>query len=333
MNFTDTPVPVTSGTSTTETLGFAAWQRSASELFVPLQVDPADRTDFAGRLSGITASDATAVHITARPHDVHRTQDHVRSGGNGYFKFSLQLAGSALLVQDGRDTPVSPGEITVYDTSRPYTLSCADQASMLVVMVPHERLGGAAAHVADMVATRLGQHGLADVVGPVLSGLAARMGDVAPAVGRRLVTHAVDLLETMCLDDIARQQGPALGPAAPGTGGHGPELRRVLRYIETHLGETGLNPQSIAEAHFMSVRSLYKLFDDSGTTVAAWIRTRRLERAHAALTDPARADLPVGHIATECGLPDPAHFSRLFRSVYHVSPTQIRRQALADTHG
>lgn len=308
--------------ASTEVGDFDSWQRSASSAFVPLHMVPVNNQPFRGRLSGVEAPDATAIRVDAQAHRVERTEALVAAGGNGYFKFGLQLRGHGLLVQGGRELVLRPGDITVYDTSRPYSLTFEQEASTFVLMVRHERMGSSAQDVHELVATRLGEDGLADVVAPVLTGLARRIPGLDGVVGRRLVGHAVDLLETLCDDEADRLLG-----------GHGgdrrAELRRVMRYIDERLGDPALTPQSVAEAHFISVRSLYKLFDASGTTVAAWIRRRRLDRARAELLDPALADLTVGRIAARCGLPDPAHFSRLFRAAYAVSPSDLRRQAFA----
>lgn len=309
--------------SSLEARDFDSWQRSTSSAFVPLNVAPVGSRPFSGRLSGLQAPDAIAIRVDAQPHRVERTEALVAAGGNGFFKFGLQLRGHGLLVQDGRELVLHPGDLTVYDTSRPYSLTFEQEASTLVLMVRHERMGASAQDVAELVATRLGEGGLVDVAAPTLTGLARRVPGLAGAVGSRLVGHAVDLLETVCDDDADRLLG-----------GHGgerrAELRRIMRFIDERLGDPSLTPQSVAEAHFISLRSLYKLFDESGTTVAAWIRQRRLDRARADLLDAALSNLPVGQIATRYGLPDAAHFSRLFRAAFGVSPSQLRRTAALD---
>jgi hypothetical protein len=80
---------------------------------------------------------------------------------------------------------------------------------------------------------------------------------------------------------------------------------------------------------YISVRYLHKLFELEETTVADWIRRRRLEACHRDLRDPALADQPVSTIAARRGLTSAAHFSRAFRSVYGITPTEYRRLALA----
>jgi transcriptional regulator GlxA family with amidase domain len=101
-------------------------------------------------------------------------------------------------------------------------------------------------------------------------------------------------------------------------------LLRVLAFIDARLGDADLSPTSIAEAHYISVRSLYTLFETQQATPADWIRQRRLERCRRDLLDPAHADTPVSRIAARWGFASPAHFSRTFRDAYGLTPVEYR---------
>jgi AraC-like DNA-binding protein len=101
-------------------------------------------------------------------------------------------------------------------------------------------------------------------------------------------------------------------------------LQHIHAFIEARLGDPGLSPGSIAAAQFISVRYLHKLFETQQTTVADWIRRRRLERCRRDLLDPTLRAEPVGAIAARWGLTNPAHFSRLFRGAYGVPPSAYR---------
>jgi AraC-like DNA-binding protein len=101
--------------------------------------------------------------------------------------------------------------------------------------------------------------------------------------------------------------------------------RRVHAFIEQRLADPALSPAVIADAHHVSVRYLYKLFEGRHRGVAGWIRSRRLERSRRDLLDPALAARPVSAIAARWGLVDPAQFSRLFRAAYGTPPLEYRR--------
>jgi AraC-like DNA-binding protein len=95
------------------------------------------------------------------------------------------------------------------------------------------------------------------------------------------------------------------------------------RYILAHLSDPRLSPSAVAAALHISRRSLYASAFPDGQGIATYIRRKRLRRARALLLDQARP-LPVAQIAATVGLPDPAHFSRLFRAEYGRSPRNLR---------
>jgi AraC-like DNA-binding protein len=103
-------------------------------------------------------------------------------------------------------------------------------------------------------------------------------------------------------------------------------LLRIQSFIEANLGDPALDPEQIARASFISTRYLHKLFEAEGTSVCRWIRMTRLERCRRDLLDPALADETILSIASRWGLPGPQHFSRLFRSAYGCSPSELRRE-------
>jgi AraC-like DNA-binding protein len=69
---------------------------------------------------------------------------------------------------------------------------------------------------------------------------------------------------------------------------------------------------------------VHRLFELEGVSVSTWIRKRRLEGCRRDLADPALADRTIGEIGRRWGLPDAAHFSRLFRAAYGSSPRELR---------
>jgi AraC-like DNA-binding protein len=84
-------------------------------------------------------------------------------------------------------------------------------------------------------------------------------------------------------------------------------------------------PATIAAAHHIWVSHLHRLFGPRGTTVAAWIRRQRLERARRDLADPALRNVPVHRIAARWGFKGHSSFTRAFRAAYDTAPQDYRR--------
>jgi AraC-like DNA-binding protein len=101
---------------------------------------------------------------------------------------------------------------------------------------------------------------------------------------------------------------------------------QVRAHIEQHLDEPTLRPETIAAATSISVRTLYGLFEEEGDAVCAFIRRRRLARAHDELARP-DATPPVTEVAYRWGFSDAAHFTRAFKAQYGYTPRDARRPA------
>jgi AraC-like DNA-binding protein len=105
-------------------------------------------------------------------------------------------------------------------------------------------------------------------------------------------------------------------------------VKRIRSYIEQRLSDPDLSPATIAAAHHISLRYLYKLFEQEQTTVARLVLQRRLARCRRDLLDPTRTDATVSAIAGRWGLTNAAHFSRAFRAAYGVPPGEFRALAV-----
>ena len=97
---------------------------------------------------------------------------------------------------------------------------------------------------------------------------------------------------------------------------------RVLKFIESNLTSSELEPDRIAGQFGLSRASLYRLFEPLGG-VASYIRVRRLERARAELTAKGSSSRSIALVGRKFGYPDAASFSRAFRAQFGLSPMQM----------
>lgn len=98
---------------------------------------------------------------------------------------------------------------------------------------------------------------------------------------------------------------------------------QLRRHIRCNLADPQLSPANIADALHVSRSTLYAALAPDEEGVAGEIRRQRLERARAMLLDPSDTRT-VTEIAASVGLPNAAHFSRLFRARYGHSPSDLR---------
>jgi AraC-like DNA-binding protein len=293
------------------------FRAAVNDSFVPLQVSSAHPDRFRGMIRGAGVDEVHVTDVRATDHVVERTPELIARGDRPYFKVSLMLAGSGLLIQDNREAVLSPGDLAVYDTSRPYSLVFDEEFRTMVVMFPRHLITLPPDMVGQLTAVRIsGSEGLGSVVAPYLTQLAANLDQLSGTTGARLAHSALDLVSTV----FTRELGLDEGAGDP----HRALMQRIRGHIDRNLASTDLGPASIAAAHFISTRHLHGLFQEQGTTVSTWIRTRRLEQCRRDLIDPVFADRPVAAIAARWGFVDAAHFSRAFKAAFDVSPSEFR---------
>ncbi|MGH3688952.1 MAG: helix-turn-helix domain-containing protein [Microbacterium sp.] len=293
------------------------FRAAVSESFVPLQVTTAGPDHFRGVIRGASVDEVHVNDVRATSHVVERTPELIARGDRSYFKVSLMLAGTGLLIQDDREAVLQAGDLAVYDTDRPYSLVFDEDFRTMVVMFPKHLISLPADMVGQLTAVRISGHeGLGGMVVPYLTQLAGNLDQLAGTTGARLAHSALDLVTTV----FTRELGLDQVSADP----HRALVQRIRSHIDRNLASTDLGPASIAAAHFISTRHLHGLFQEQGVTVSTWIRTRRLEQCRRDLLDPMLADRPVAAIAARWGFVDAAHFSRAFKSTFGVSPSEYR---------
>jgi AraC-like DNA-binding protein len=212
-----------------------------------------------------------------------------------------------------------PGDLTVYDTSRPYSLLFGEEFRNLIMMFPKDRLDIPIPFTEQLTAVSFAQEhsGLTPVITTFLSQFPAQLTHLSDRVRAKLAHTSLDLMGTLfstILDADPGQRDP-----------HQVLLQKIYSYIDLHLASPELSPGSIAAAHYISTRHLHSLFRQADTTVSTWIRERRLERCRTDLLDPVLSDRTVSAIAARWGFTDAAHFSRVFKASYGVSPSELRR--------
>ncbi|MEE6175010.1 helix-turn-helix domain-containing protein [Mycobacterium sp. 050134] len=303
---------------------FEAFCSAVSDTFVPLSLSVDDTSRFRGRLrsANLGTVQLSEVDVAAKGLVVRRTSRLIRQSTESYWKVGVQVAGRSSVLQDGRETVLTPGDLVVYDTARPYELRFAESYRVLVVMLPKPLLRLPVPQLGHLTARVIsGRCGLGASVSPFLLRVGTGVLNGEHEGNPHVAEAIVDLLAAALIDNLP-------GEVRHSDAGRQAHLTRVRAYIERELGNPALDVSAIAAANRMSVRYLQKLFEKNGETVTGWIRGRRLEHCRRDLTDCRYLPLPVSSVAARWGLVNAAHFSRLFKRVYGVSPTEYRAFSL-----
>lgn len=236
----------------------------------------------------------------------------------------VHVRGAVTVVHERAETPLEPNDLVFCDPARPHVLRFDEDCRMIFFRIPRCLLGVTDAELDRVLGVPVrGGEGLGALVSDFLTGLAAEAESRRSTIGDRRARTAVHLLSVLVMELVDTDpQGGTAGPSGAG----GEMLSRIRAFIEEHLMDPDLSPESIARAHHISVRYLHKLFQSDGGTVSQWVRQRRLESCRIELGRSGRR-FTMAAVAHRWGFSSPSHFSRTFRGAYGMTPSAW--QALA----
>ena len=248
-----------------------------------------------------------------------RSRAHISSSDPDLCKIDVLARGRGVVEQGGREAELGPGDFTLVDMTRPATWCTDECARMVAVVFPAAMLPFDRDRLSRLSAVEIrGAHGPGAIVSSIARDLPGQLDSFGAGDGARLGTAVTDLLSATL---GARLNA---GEQMPRESRRRALLLQIHAFLEERLGDPDLSPSLVAGAHYISVRYLHRLFETEETTVADWIRTRRLERCRRDLLDPALRGWPVGAVGARWGFADPAHFSRAFRGAYGLPPGEFR---------
>jgi AraC-like DNA-binding protein len=130
---------------------------------------------------------------------------------------------------------------------------------------------------------------------------------------------------TLILSRLMRQRGTTAGG-----GRHQPVpagLQRALAEMRSRFAEPLTTGDCARIAGLSPTRFAHRFRELVGYAPMEYLRRLRIERARRLLGE---GRMSVGEIAAACGFADPFHFSRVFRSIDGLSPSQYRETVLSD---
>ncbi len=227
----------------------------------------------------------------------------------------LLLAGRYMLAQDGREVFLKPGEMTIYDATRPHRIYCPEGFAKVVVTIPRkmmrERLSGVESCTAAKVPN---QQGVGLITSNLLTNITHQLDQIGVNAFLDLSEQTLDLL-TMCFASVRPQQYLLSRSRSV-------SLNMVKQYVEKRLSDPDLNPEQVAIAVGLSTRYINMLFQDEETSLMRYVLKRRLDRCYRDLTKAEHA-IRVSDVAFQWGFNDVAHFSRVFKQAFGATPKEI----------
>jgi AraC-like DNA-binding protein len=297
----------------------AYWVDTICKSFLEIDIDSPTRHQFRARLDQSQLGPATLHLVEADTQTIKRTRSGIaRSRYGGFFLLQLR-AGQLQFEQYGRESCIEVGDSVLIDCSAPYRLECKNTTRSVALRFSRDWLQNWIPSPENLVGQPLrSASGWSHALSAALATLDAKDMEFA-------------LPDGVVAEQIAALLALAAGPETHASSSSEKLLNRIRRTLRERCHETGLTPQTVADAHGISKRYLHHLFAQSGSTFGAQLMDMRLECAQRLLSDARYAALSVSEIATRCGFLEPSHFARRFRRAHGAGPVNFRTAQLHRT--
>lgn len=297
------------------------WTDWVQRLFQGLRSDTYGDTTLDGRACTRRAGEVVLTRLEATRHRVTRAPSVARATEIPYLKIVAPWTGCAGVGQKGRETWVTPGQWSIYDTTDSYAVANPERVEHLIVMLPKPVLAERGLALDPLMARRLGGSGGISSVALETMRNAFRELPNMPESAARGVGEAIAQLVHLSLLDLAGQATAQSQREA---------LReRIKQHVSQRLADPGLTVDAVARAMNCSRRQLYNAFAEEPDGVAGYILARRLDACRQVFADRDSQHRSITEVALAYGFQNLAHFSRVFRAHLGVAPSDYRRQALA----
>ncbi|MFJ9113828.1 helix-turn-helix domain-containing protein [Streptomyces sp. NPDC102283] len=303
---------------------FDNWSELLGRTHAPMELRSEYADDFRASQRVLDLGAVTVWPATFQSLIFLRTPKLIRRSDPESYHLSLVVRGTGANVWGHRESAYKPYDLHINSSSLPCEIhTSGDSVTMVGLEVPQALLPLPRDMAARVVGAPVSaREGMGALLAQFLTQLTANTAPYQPSDGPRLGTVLTDMVAALLAHTLEADH--SLPPET-----HKRTLTlRIKAFIRDHLHDSRLTPATIAAAHHISTSYLHRLFRDEDVTVAACIRSLRLEAARRDLADPALHTAPIHMIASRWGFPRATDFSRAYRAAYGATPKDHRRQAL-----
>ncbi|MER7762223.1 helix-turn-helix domain-containing protein [Streptomyces sp. NPDC097619] len=302
-----------------------AWAETTALALVTTRFRFPDPDHFDARIRAAELGAAQLSVMAYRPLVSYRSGALIRRSDPELYQLAVITSGRQLIDQAGRRARLGPGDLVLYDSSRPFEAVAGPDgqpAGSLLLQFPRALMPLPGNLVASVCATKLTvSSGLGHVLRQTLEALTDAEAEFSGGDRVRMANTLVQLAAA------------AVAGHTEATGRLPASSRATALYHETrtfivaHLHDPDLTPTAIAVAHHVSLRTLHRVYRLQGTTVGGAVRRERIARCCRDLEDPLLRDVAVSAIGARWGYPRASEFTRTFKAVVGTTPSAYRESA------
>lgn len=299
---------------------FDAWHESISVIFdVEPLADHDPERGFDATVRAYHLGELLISRVDFQGQQFVRDRQRAAIDGLDHYLVHLYATGGLVGAAGERVRMLRPRDIQILDLSQHNATQAAPSGTVAMV-VPRDTLRQAMPGVGDLHALVLrGDSAIGGLLGDYMASLLARADAIDMADAANVAQATTDMIAA-CFHSTAETRARASSVIERTM------RERMERHIAAHLDSPDLTIPALCRLFRISRTQLYRLFEPLGG-VANYIQEQRLLRAHAELCSPRNDHRRVYEIAFGLGFTSEAHFSRVFRTRFGMSPTDVRARA------
>lgn len=290
------------------------WVHSVHSICGNFDTHPHPNIPFIGNMRLDDHNGLGVAHIETNAEKIVRSKSTSQDDKH-YFVILQKKGVMGFSWSDNKDL-LLPGEIALIDSSLPYDMHPQGLIQQMSVHLPRAYI--------DSLFPSHAQHRITKIVQNRSS-------------SQMLLIMLHQLANTDCQNPYFQEDGDALKCAISAL--IKPSLEnmnhdsafsmkeRAKQHILRLLNEENLSPGHIAKEMNISKRSLYRLFSEDNLSVAHFILQMRIEKCCTDMlsADAAKRPLSITEVAYRWGFSDASQFSRAFKRIKGISPSQWRQ--------
>lgn len=253
-----------------------------------------------------------------------RGWDHIRRNKTGVRVIWFVRRGSVQFVRSRKNLVVRAGECAILDSSIPFHAKSSTDGEVfeaVQAIVPAHLFLSHLSMAAELDAPLTLDYANRES--------AVRLLDMLCDLGSRITAKVAEPLVAAFLETLSERVREITDCRTPRERNSNMRLSDIRAYIMRNLTDPDLNYEDVAAQCGISTRYLYYLLKADNTTFSKLVWSQRLEKAKEWLGSPDLSSHAICEIAFMAGFKDAAHFSRIFKANFGVSPKQYRTEALS----
>ncbi|MFB9835871.1 helix-turn-helix domain-containing protein [Actinoallomurus acaciae] len=291
------------------------WRKGSAHMGLPAvspELTVSVAADYREQVAWQSLDDMLIVKRVSGAHGVHFSRPSLDGGWADFMVVFQVTAGSVRIADAENDMVIGPGVLCIRDFGNGWRYSSDGETASRILIFPKQSLSevsyerlipfvavGSSSPEARLLLAQL------DALGETAGTLTCKAAKRA----RNATLHLIrGILDAELSSEVSSSQMRS----------------RAERYIDRHLRDPALDPNTIAKGLGVSLRTLHRTFAESDESVMAYVRRRRLDHARIEMATQ-DSSVTITYLAARWQFADAAHFSRAFRQRFGLTPTQYRK--------